>query len=540
VQQELKAKGSGLRGPCRPVQVRRSEAHVSHTQNRFSTAGSLGVYLAKRQLTVVQVAWSLGGLKPVALQCIPLDEPAAASDDGSPPPGPGAVLAAWLRSQFKPAQLGRLRVCVGLSPQQTYFTTCVLEEPTQELPPPHALLARSGVSGMGDAERTAAAGHMVRLGDGQIGCCLAACRRDLADEIHPALAPLGLKHFRLEPCAWSLGELAHRRCRGPRSWRWTVRVLLGGEHGLALLTCEGQSVLCRPFAVQQGPMASAATSAVRSLLAHARTHLHVREVGGLVLQGQADETLAREVQEHTGLEALLSSDEGPGEAALAAGLALSARRGAGEGLDLLTHLRAPPSIRQIFPRRLAACLLLAAALMAGLLWDRWTSLQRDAEVVARQNASRAWAASLALAQISDQRKALTGEVSAVHRFLSTRVRWSDYLRDLPTRLPPNACLSHVWGFCELGESNGKNKVKPAKSLTLRCLSRFGDRYSAPREIDTFLDSLSQVELLQRDFPLVKLADVKWARGADGESEMAHFTIIALPREKDVRSRKGGS
>ena len=520
---------------------------VAQAQNRFSTAGSLGVYLAGRQLTVVQVAWSLGGFKPVALQCIPLDEPAPAPTDApadnSPPPaprGPGAVLADWLRSQFKPAQLGRLKVCVGLSPQQTYFTTCVLEESAQEAPPPHALLARSGVGGMSDPERIAAAGRLIRLGEGQTGCCLAACRKDLADEIHQALAPLGLKHFRLEPCAWSLGELARRRCSAPHAWRATVRILLGDEHALALLTCDGRTVLCRPFPVAAGRAPAAVTSAVRSLLAHARTALHIREVGGLVLQGQVDETLAQQVQEQTGLETIHAGDEGPTEAVLAAALALSARRGPEDALDLLARLRPPPSIRQIFPRRLAACLLLTCALMGALLWDRWMNLQRDADIVARQNASRAWAQPLDFSRIADQRKALTAEVSAVHRFLSTRVRWSDYLRDLPTRLPPNACLSHVWGFCELGETGGKNKVKAAKSLTLRCLSRFGDRYSAPREIDTFLDSLAQVELLQRDFPLVKLADVKWARGAEGDSEMAHFTIIALPREKDRGERKGGS
>lgn len=519
---------------------------MPQAQNRFSTAGSLGVYLAGRQFTVVQVAWSLGGLKPVALQCASVDEPAPVpaggeAGDSSPPAprGPGAVLADWLRTQFKPAQLGRLKVCVGLSPQQTYFTTCALEDSPQEPPPPHALLARSGVSGLSDPGRIAAAGRLVRLGEGQTGCCLAACRKDLADEIHQALAPLKLKHFRLEPSAWSLGELARRRCAAPRSWRATVRVLLGDQNALALLTCDERTVLCRPLAAPAGNTPAAVTSAVRSLLAHARTTLHVREVGGIILQGRADEALANQVQEQTGLETILAGDEGPTEAALAAGLALSARRGSEDALDLLGALRAPPTIRQIFPRRLAACLVLAAALMAGLLCDRWTSLQRDADVLARQNASRAWAQGLELAQIADQRKALTAEVSAVHRFLSSRVRWSDYLHDLPTRLPPNACLSHVWGFCELGESGGKNKVKPAKSLTLRCLSRFGDRYSAPREIDSFLDSLAQVELLQRDFPLVKLADVKWARGGEDDSEMAHFTIIALPREKDAGERKEG-
>lgn len=116
----------------------------------------------------------------------------------------------------------------------------------------------------------------------------------------------------------------------------------------------------------------------------------------------------------------------------------------------------------------------------------------------------------------------------MHRFLSTRVIWTDYLHNLPTRLPPNACLSNVWATCEM-KSMGRKKIKrkTSQSLTLRGVTRFVNRGAAPKEIDTFLESLRSVELLQRDFPLVQLAEIKWRR--EGESEVALFTIIALPK-----------
>ena len=124
---------------------------------------------------------------------------------------------------------------------------------------------------------------------------------------------------------------------------------------------------------------------------------------------------------------------------------------------------------------------------------------------------------------------LSAEVGAVQKFVGSRTIWSDYLRDLPTRLPGNACLSDVWATNELKETGKKVQRKISKTLTLRGMARFTDRGSAPREIDTFLDSLRNVELLRRDFPLVELAEIKWRR--DGTTEVALFTIIASPKDK---------
>jgi len=519
---------------------------VPGADNRFSPSGSLGIYVAGRQLTITQVSWSLRGLVPTAMESIQA-EPGAV----------GAALADWLKAHFKPKHHNRLRVCIGLSAQQTYFTTRCVEDSVQEPVPAQAMLAGSSAGSVWEADQVAADTRLVRLGPGQNACSVAACRKELAAEIYEALSGLDLRSYRLEPAPWSLLRAADRQSQAPRGWKAAVRVFVGPAQALAMLTCEDQAVLWRPFACGPAGRHLSITSAVRSLLAHARGSLGIREVSGIFLQGQIEPDLAERVQEQSGLETLAGKnrdsslfppgnpsnsdhqEEGNRELSLfslfSLALALSARRHDPEAMDLLASLRPPPSIREIFPRRLAVCILLLTALMGSLLWDRWSSLQRDGDVVRRQNLSRAWATQQSFGQIDQQRKALSAEVGAVHKFLSTRVLWSDYLRDLPTRLPPNACLSNIWGFCELRDGSAKDKRKLNKSLTLRCQSRFADRYSAPREIDSFLEGLGGVELLQRDFPLVKLADIKWRREMD--SEIAQFTIIALPREKDLAPSK---
>jgi len=146
----------------------------------------------------------------------------------------------------------------------------------------------------------------------------------------------------------------------------------------------------------------------------------------------------------------------------------------------------------------------------------------------RQSASHRWARGQAASAIDKERKQLSVGVGAMNKFLSTRIVWSDYLRDLPTRLPPNACLSSITGISELADmGKGKQKRKAGKTLTLRGAARFDHRWKAPQEIDAFLAGLRNVELLRRDFPMVQLAEIKWRR--EGSKEIALFTIIALPR-----------
>ena len=116
----------------------------------------------------------------------------------------------------------------------------------------------------------------------------------------------------------------------------------------------------------------------------------------------------------------------------------------------------------------------------------------------------------------------------MRRFLSSRIIWSNYLRDLPTRVPENACLSKVWASCELADtSRKKQKRKPKKSMILCGVARFTDRRKAPKEIDAFLQSLRGMQRLKHDFPLVQLAEIKWRKQGDGETAL--FTILALPK-----------
>ena len=197
-------------------------------------------------------------------------------------------------------------------------------------------------------------------------------------------------------------------------------------------------------------------------------------------------------------------------------------------IDIVSSLRPPPTLKDIFPRNLAVFMLIVIMTMAGMMWNKLSSMDKQYRSLRRQNASHKWARSLSIRKIAKQRKMLLNEVDCIFRFLSTRIVWSDYLRDIPTRLPTDACLVNVWANCEMKEMvKKKHARKPKKSLTLTAMARFSSRASAPREIDAFLQSLRDMKLLQRDFPSVELAEVKWRK--EGKSGMALFTVVALPK-----------
>jgi hypothetical protein len=294
-----------------------------------------------------------------------------------------------------------------------------------------------------------------------------------------------------------------------------------------MLVVADQPVLWRRFAPDAGSPARSITSAIRALLIYARRSFDIRQIQGVFLQGPVSDELAAQVTDETGLTVAAARSEGPTDEQYSLALALSAKGGKNGTLDLMRGLRPPPSIREIFPWKLGGLILFLGGCMAFLLWNRSASLASQCEAIERQNLSHAWARSLETRAINDQRGILSAEVGAVRKFLSTRIIWSDYLRDLPTRLPTNACLTNVDASCELAEaSNKKQNRRASESMTLRGMARFRDRAEAPKEIDTLLESLRDMEMLKRDFPSVQLAEIRWRK--EGRSEIAIFTILALP------------
>ncbi len=62
--------------------------------------------------------------------------------------------------------------------------------------------------------------------------------------------------------------------------------------------------------------------------------------------------------------------------------------------------------------------------------------------------------------------------------------------------------------------------------------------ASPEQIETFLESLKKVELLQRDFPKVQLGEIKWRK--QNKEESATFTVLALPKKNETEEASNSS
>src|SRR5207249_2621907 len=75
----------------------------------------------------------------------------------------------------------------------------------------------------------------------------------------------------------------------------------------------------------------------------------------------------------------------------------------------------------------------------GLFLSQRSQRLTDAhQAAAAQNAGHTWAASLSPAQLEAEEKDLKQKVSAVRKFLESRVAWTSYTRDIATRVPAHA------------------------------------------------------------------------------------------------------
>jgi len=500
------------------------------TKPRIQWRRTLGVYLADGRLAMSQTARTCAGRKTLHGGQQDLAGRNAAE-----------VLSEWIQANLSEAERRKTRVCLALGAEQTFFTTRVMAEQQEEAPTTEQLLEACG---QGTLDPSAAVADFVQFKlAGQAVYSIAACRKSLAEELIGALRDAGVVNACLVPAPWLIPRIAGRSVRPPRSWKTFVLVLVQQAGGLAVLMADNRPVLWRRFKVGQDGLARGIASAVRHIEVYAAQRLGSKGLSGVLLQGRVCKELAEHVQVETKLEIRSCPTDVLSDEDCARAFAETIGKDQSEGLDLFRALRPPPSLRQLFPRKLVVALAGMLGVMALVLGNASGDLEANRVRLRRQCEEHKWAIGKSSTEINKEKETLLREVSAVQKFLSTRVVWSDYLRDLPTRLPTNACLTNVTGVYEMQEAAGKKiERKTSRSLTLRGLAQFADRGKAPKEIDAFLESLREVDMLKRDFPDVSMAEVRWRKDVGGDT--AVFTIVALPINKKTRSadmdKAGGS
>lgn len=497
---------------------------------RIATQKAVGLYIGERDITVSHVAATLLG--PVEIACH--------SEHYEFEQFP-EVLARLLQPLCAGRKRRRLPVALGLPALRVFFSTRPIRTTNVDASPEvllHEVLQSPSVC-IDDM--------VVDLIKAEPGtrklASIVSCRKKYLSGLLAGLEGQPLRLVRAEPAPCALLRAAGRLHPAPRRARTVLRIFLSDTQGLAVVTAANLPVVWRLFNLPPGEEFSVLRSTARSLQA-LLVHCGVDSaLDAVLVHGRPDlhDVLAtEEFQPQPGVRVTCTEGPALNNAATAFGLALGCLNPPGEAFDLAHSLKPRASLWEVFPWGEAALQIAMLVCLALILLVRSHAVKDDYEAVQAENARRAALTSLPESQLLKEKKDLEQRVEAVRKFLASRVLWSSYTHDVANRLPAGATLSSFQGLCEL-EFLGKQKeaaVKPKKSFTLRAEAPIPRDGSTPQEIDRFLSSLRGHPLLQRDFPLVELADIKWAEAVAGAKPRAHFTVVCLPKVEKASPKAG--
>ncbi|MFI5461652.1 MAG: hypothetical protein ACHRXM_40220 [Isosphaerales bacterium] len=376
---------------------------------------------------------------------------------------------------------------------------------------------------------------------------IVSCRRKFLSGLLAALEECGVRPYRAEPAPCALLRVAALRHRAPRKAKTVVRVFLGRSEALAMQVAGDLPLIWRSCdlpATAEGALA-AITSTVLSLQILGQ-YCGIETAADLVMiHGRPDladvlgsaalrEKVNARVIHHPGPEL-------EGEA-IALGLALGCQPTV-HAFDLARTLKPRASLWELFPWGEVA--VQAAILTCATLFLNYhaRSLETKYRAVRAETARHPWLAKVTDANLEKEKKERTQKVEAIHQFLNSRILWTKYTQDAAQRLPANIVLKSFDGQCEMESTGVKSVVaKSKKSFVLKLAVPISDGNAMPKEIDDFLDSLRADALLQRDFPLVEMADLKQSQRINGAKPIADFSVICLPRpdKGPAKSAPGGA
>jgi hypothetical protein len=488
---------------------------------KLSPRRAVGVYIGEDEIAVSQVAATVLG--PVEIfRHRELYQP-----DELP-----SVLERVLRPLVGKRRSRRRMVAFGLPLLRVFFSSRPLKATNVEVSP-KVLLHEVLQSPNSNVDEMA-----IDLIKGSPGkrpvVSLVSCRKKYLANLVGGMEECGIRPLRVEPSPCALLRVAEQQYRAPRKSKTVLRLFLGPQEGVAVLSIGGWPLVPRSFKIADSDLNTAVVSTVRTLETLGKlcgTDSAIDTVlihGSAELRSRIDLTLLEQQ-----VAARFELHDGPAldSGAIAFGVAIGCFKPNVQAFDLARSMKSRESLWEMFPWAELAAQLVVVTCLGLFLLNRNQELDTKYAAVRSETDGRHWLASRTEQQLAKERQDLELRVDSIRGFLSTRVVWTAYTHDIPSRLPKTATLNSFQGICEL-EKKGKKAdqfIKPKKSFIMRIGAPIAQDGAVPKEIDGFLDSLRENSMLKRDFPLVDLADIKWFQPFAGAQPTAFFTVVCLPK-----------
>ncbi len=488
---------------------------------KIAVRKAIGVYVSDKEVVISKVvATSLGPVEVTSLR-----ESYTADQLGN-------VLNRLLTPLQSRWKRFPLNVAVGLSGQRVFYSTRPVKSTNAEASPEmllHEVLQSASIS-VDDM----ALDVVKSKPDKRPVASIVSCRRKYLSGLLTAFGTAGVNPFRAEPAPIALLRVAALRNRNPRKAKTVLRMFLRADQGLAVLSVGNVPFVWRYFSLPVGNEATAILSVTRTLQTLSKPCGHESPIDIIIVHGRPDlrETIESE-QLQDGLGIATTWMEGPAldESTVAFGLALGCLTEGTESFDLARSLRPRRSLWELFPWGEVALQTALIICMGLFLANRSGHLDKAYSVVSQSIGEHVWLHSLDEQDLEKEKKDLQAKVDAVRKFLSTRIVWTAYARDIPGRMPKQTTINGIEGLCDL-EVSGKKKdggIKQKKSFVLRLSSPMTKEGKMPKEIDDFMNSLREHPLLKRDFPTVELREVVRFQPFVNSPPTASFTVICMPK-----------
>ncbi|NLF08652.1 MAG: hypothetical protein GX594_11850, partial [Pirellulaceae bacterium] len=299
-----------------------------------------------------------------------------------------------------------------------------------------------------------------------------------------------------------------------------------------------QPLAWRTFALEAGKEGAAVVSAVRTLRMQSKNYGVDSFIEHLVIHGRPElHERLQEEQLPTMIGVRVIWQKGPAFdcAVIAQNLAADCLKPKKNAYDLSRTLKGRASLREIFPWwDLVYCSILILIVGATMLYHS-IHLEDAYATVHIERANHKQLTANNERELKKKADDMSKKVDTVRKLLEDRINWSDYIRDMSERLPPNIALSSFNGQWSIGGSGKRGRAN--KSLVLSATLPVPAGEATPRELDALLESFRKDSVLKKNFGSAKLTGISQSASRDDGSGTASFTIICTPESTGGGKRK---
>jgi hypothetical protein len=457
---------------------------------KMSMRRFVGLYIGEREISVSEVA--VTPLGPV--QVLSRTEPC-------PPNDLLNVIERVLQS-LQPRKQRRLQVAIGLPNSRVFFGTRPLRSGAEASP--QAVMQKVLCSPNVTTDDLTIDMVKTTINKAPVAT-VTACRKKYMAAVLAVLQRCGAQANLTEPGPCALVRAAVKQHRPPRRAKTILRIFLGADEGVAILTINDLPLAWRCFAIPSFSEGMAILSAARTLMSQSRYYEMETPLEYAIVHGRADlhERLQKE-----GLPSEIGTRmiwyEGPDltSETMAYGVALGCVDQSSAAFDLSRLMKPTASLRDIFPWGELACECVLIALMGLCMLHQNERVRAACTAMQMRCDGNKVLASADVPKLEAEKKNLKEKIDSLHQFLDYRVIWTSNLRNVMAQFPPTIQLMTLSG------GSGLQVPGPGKrSLQLGASTNLLPRGAVPPAVFRFIASLRNDPVMQKNFDKVDLGTI---------------------------------